>query len=192
MRLNAALMPSEDAVKHLAAALRDPAGEQDLVHWLRPGHWTCQLAAFGNVSRNDLEPIETLISTEVASRRPLDLWLAHVVALPDPGDHHIWVEVHGDTDALAEVAFGIPDWVRPSGFVLDRRSFKPRIQLGRVTSRTTPAFLEALIERLGSYEGPVWTAGQVLLGHEARHAGETQDIYVVETELPFGGRHASP
>ena len=192
MRLNAALMPSPEAVSHLTAALRDPAGEQDQVHWLQPAHWTLQLAAFGNVALNDLEPIQALISSEVASRRPIELWLASVVALPDPGDHHIWVEVHGDTDALADVAFGIPDWVRPSGFVLDRRSFKPRIQLARVTARTTSLFLEALVERLGSYEGPVWTANSVLLGREVRLAGDNEDTYVVEVDLPFGGRHASP
>jgi 2'-5' RNA ligase len=191
MRLNAALMPSSDAVSHLAAAVRDPAGEQDQVHWLRPAHWTVQLATFGNVARGDIDPIETLLATEVHALRPIELWLANVVALPDPGDAHIWVEVHGETDRLAGMAFSIPDWVRPSGFVLDRRSFRPRIQLGRVTARTTPAYLEALVERLGTYEGPVWTATSVVLGHEARIGGETEDTYVVEVELPFGGRHAS-
>jgi 2'-5' RNA ligase len=193
MRLNAALMPSAEAVEHLAAALRDPNGEQDQVHWLKPAHWNLHLASFGNVARTDLEPIEELLAAQVATREPIMLRLAHVVPLPEPGDTHIWVEVHGDIDGLSEVAYAIPTWVRPTGFVLDRRSFRSRVQLGRVTARTTPAYLEALVERLGSYMGPVWSASSLMLGREARHAGETEDTYVIEAELPFGprGRHAA-
>lgn len=191
MRLNAALMPAPAAVSHLAAALRDPSGEQDQVHWLQPAHWTVMLAAFGNVARTDMEPISELLSAGVAARRPLNLSLAGVVALPEPGDPHIWVDVRGDVEGLAEIAFAIPDMVRPSGFVLDRRSFRPRLQLGRVTARTTPDYLTALVDRLGNYAGPEWTARSVVLGHEARLAGETEDTYVVEVELPFGGRHAA-
>src|SRR5689334_1252427 len=102
MRLNAALMPSTEAVEHLAAALRDPHGEQDQIHWLRPGHWTVQLATFGNVSRTDLDPIETLLDPEIAARTPIGLYLAKVVA--QPGDAHVWVEVRGNVDALTDLA----------------------------------------------------------------------------------------
>lgn len=194
MRLNAALMPSTEAVDHLADALRDPEGEQDQIHWLTPAHWNLHLASFGNVARTDIEPIEELLAAEIATRKPIELWLAQLVVLPEPGDPHLWVEVHGDTVNLTHLAFAIPDWVRPSGFVLDRRSFRPRVQLGRVTARTTPAYLEGLVQRLADYQGPVWAAHAVMLGREVRVAGETEDTYVVEAELPFfggRGRHAA-
>jgi 2'-5' RNA ligase len=189
MPIRASLVPPRDAASHLAAALRDSNGEQDQIAWLPPEHWTLHVARFGSLSRHDKDQIFELLADEIAAVPPVELWLEGILPLPEDGDNAVWVGVHGQTDLVAEIANAIPAIVKQAGFLLDRRAFRPRIQLGKVTMRTTLPYLEHLVARLGDYQGSPWTANAVVLGHEAVSGSDVAETYefVIELELPLQG-----
>jgi 2'-5' RNA ligase len=163
VRLSAMFCPPESARRHLAEALRTAALAEGRIDWLETTEWSLRLAAFGHVSHADGLLVRERLLAEMHALPAARVRLGSVVPLPEDGDDSVWVNVVEQVNSVTAVAEAIPGWVRPSGFLLDRRWFRPRIRLGRVTARTTVADLERLIESLDGYRGPSWVADRVLL-----------------------------
>lgn len=199
VHLTATIQPPEAALSHLSAVLRNDLAETHQVAWEHESRWRIRLANFGMVVREDALRVAECLAERVAEIGPPTLRLEEVRPLPLDGDDSVWVGVGGDADALAQMAGSIPRWTHEVGFVPDRRAYYGGIRLGRVTPSTTVAYLEGLSSRLGGYEGPAWTAHELLLCSE-KPAGPDhpprfevfQSLGFAEKPVGAGGAHAEP
>ncbi len=186
MRINAFIQPPEHAVLHLASALDDMSIQDTQINWLDPALWLLHLARFGNVAMQDSIGLQRLLRNELRSVLPMELRLAVVTPLPEDGDDAVWAGLEGDTEQLNQLAASIPRWVRPHGFLLDRRSFRTRIRIGRVTPYTTVIDLERLVERLGHYQGPSWIADDIVMGKPRHNSDGVHVGYDTDGSIAFG------
>jgi 2'-5' RNA ligase len=199
VHLTASILPPDDVLDHIGAALRDDLAETELVAWEHRARWRVRLADFGMVVREDAVRVSECLTERVAGVVSPTLRLEEVRPLPLDGDDSIWVGIGGDADLLRELAAGIPQWIHVLGFVPDRRSYYSGIRLGRVTATTTVPYLEGLASRLGGYEGPAWTASDVLLTIERASGPDHPPRFDVFEPVPFaaqpighGGAHVHP
>jgi 2'-5' RNA ligase len=165
MRLDASIRLPPLAASRLEAVLLPEFAETSQLAWAHPSHWTLMLARFGNVVQSDGFRLADLLTEQVAQIPAPTLRISGVVALPEDGDDGVWAEVTGDVDTASDLASAIPRWVLEFGFVPDRRAYRSRIQLGKITPTTTAGYLESLIDRVGSFEGDAWTPDGVTLGY---------------------------
>lgn len=200
VHLTASILPSEEALDHLGAALENDLADTAQVAWEHRVRWRLRLADFGVVVREDAVRVAECLMERVAEVGQPTLRLEEVRPLPHDGDDSVWVGLGGDTDLLTELAAAIPQWTHEIGFVPDRRSYYSGIRVGRVTPATTVPYLEELATRLGGYEGPAWTAHDVLIGIEKLAGPDHPPRFEVFEPLPFwdrpdghgGGAHAHP
>jgi 2'-5' RNA ligase len=187
MRLHASIRPPAAATAHLEAALRPEFVHAGQVAWIPAAHWRLHLAGFGNVVHADALRLADVLTEHVRECPAPTLRLSGVSALPEDGDDSIWASVTGDREPIAELAAMIPGWVREFGFVLDRRAYRPRVQIGKITAVTTAHYLEGLVGRLGSYHGGTWRADGVTLGHEESGSSERDPSFEVLQLAGFAG-----
>jgi 2'-5' RNA ligase len=163
MQLHACALLSQEASRDLRAALASDLTGTGQVDWLHPDLWRLQLVGFGHVTRSDAVQLVDTLRDRVSELVVPTLRLNRVQALIYDGDDSVWAGLAGDTDDLAEIASSITRWVHELGFVPDRRIYRPWVRLGRINANTDLAYLESLEDRLGAYQGPVWTVEHVTL-----------------------------
>ena len=186
MRINAAIPPPDYAVEHLKQALDSLGIGESQMDWVPTSLWMLPLATFGNVALRDAVELENLLRQEIGRFEPMEVRLSEVVPLPEDGDDSVWVQWSGDTEDLRKLASAIPVWVRPFGFLLDRRSFRLRMRIARVTAQTTVYDLERIVDRLGHYQGPEWVVETVTLGRPRRDAEGVITDYDVDGRVVLG------
>jgi 2'-5' RNA ligase len=199
VHLTATILPPDDVLDHVGAALRDDLAQTEQVAWEHRSRWRVRLANFGMVVREDAVRVTECLTERVAGIVSPTLRLEEVRPLPIDGDDSIWVGLGGDADLLRDLAAAIPEWTHEIGFVPDRRSYYNGIRLGRVTAATTVPYLEGLSSRLGGYEGLAWTASDVLVTIERLSGPEHPPRFDVFQHVPFaerpignGGAHVHP
>jgi hypothetical protein len=69
----------------------------------------------------------------------------------------VWAKVDGEVDQLLTIGRGVPVAVQPLGFLVDRRKFRPWLEVGTITEATTLPYLERLTEALDTFESSPWT-----------------------------------
>lgn len=186
MRINAAIQPPDYALEHVTRALDSVNVSATQIDWVPPTLWMLPLATFGNVALRDALELETLLKKEVGKLAQMEVRLSGVLALPEDGDDSLWVGWDGDTDDVMKLASAIPVWVRPFGFLLDRRSFRLRMRVARVTPQTTVYDLERIVDRLGHYQGPEWVVQNITLGRPRRDTEGVITDYDVDSWIPLG------
>lgn len=184
MLIQAVVEPSAEAREHLAGALIRHLQRYD-VSWFVPDDWRIRLATFGYLAFGDMTKVEQTMSAQVAQLPAMRLRMERIVPLPEDSDDSIWVELDGDLDELATLAQEIPGWVHGLGYMLDRYSFRPRIRLARVSSRTTVRYLEQLIAELGDYTGLEWTTEAVQIVRR-KPDGTPGALYRTHVSMPLG------
>ena len=192
MRINAAIEPPDYAVEHLTRALDSLGLSDSQIDWVPHPLWLLPVATFGNVALRDAQDLEDLLVKEMAKFEPMEMRLSEVIPLPEDGDDSIWVGWDGDTDEMRKLASAIPVWVRPFGFLLDRRSFRLRMRVARVTPQTTVFDLERIVERLGHYQGPEWLVEDVTLGRPRRNSLGVITDYDIDGRIHLGKSEAEP
>jgi 2'-5' RNA ligase len=190
MRINAAIQPPDYAVEHLTRALDSLGLADSQIDWVPQPLWLLPLATFGNVALRDAQELENLLVKEMGKVEPMEMRLAEVTPLPEDGDDSVWVGWDGDTDEMKKLASAIPVWVRPFGFLLDRRSFRLRMRVARVTPQTTVFDLERIAERLGHYQGPEWLVEDVTLGRPRRNSDGVITDYDIDSRVHLGSAEA--
>jgi 2'-5' RNA ligase len=194
MRLHASIRPPASVVHDLQSTLMSELSYPGQVSWVHPSHWRLHIAGFGSVVQADALRLADVMSERMAEVKAPTLQLAGLVALPEDGDSSIWMELDGDVELVAELAGVMPRWMLEFGFVLDRRAYRSRIQLGKVTSVTTADYLESLVAQHGTYRSTPWTADGVTLGHHEVGTSEREPYFEVLRRAYFAsppGRHAS-
>lgn len=163
MRMYAAILPPPAVLEDLAAVVRSVPGcgvELAAV----PAHLLhLPLGNFGNVSVTDRIELREALASELAALPPMQLRFAGGAALVTDGDDSVWAHVGGDVDELSVLGALVPRVVQRLGFLIDRRVFRTRMRVGRITDATSLEFLERMLQRLDGYVGPAWTVHDVAL-----------------------------
>lgn len=157
MRLYAAIVPPEavraelaDLVQSLAPASPElvPAAVSDM---------RIPVTSFGNVTQSDASLLlETLHSATATWARPRVRFHGSA-ALEWEGDRSVWAKVDGDVDELLTIGRGVPIAIARLGFLVDRRKFRPWLEVGSITDVTSLPYLEKLTSALDAFEGSAWT-----------------------------------
>jgi len=205
MRMSAALVPPPPVLEDLAAVVRSVRGHEAQLEPVSADLMRLPLGNFGNVGLVDRMALEEALSEEVSRWAPLQLRFRGGSALVDPGDDSVWAEMTGDLDQLTAMGTVIPRVVQRLGFLIDRRSFRTRMRVGRITPTTSVEFLERLLSRLNGYSGPAWTCHHVSLLRHLSGDGVGEAMFEVMHELRLvgdakgtgatgtaGGRHRDP
>jgi 2'-5' RNA ligase len=181
--IQAVIEPPAEAREQLAAALTRYLPHAD-VTWFSSADWRVRLATFGYLAFGDMVKLEDTLSDHVAKQEGLTLRMRRIVPLPEEKDDSVWVGLEGDVEELELLAQEFPSWVHGLGYLLDRYSFRPRIRLARINSRTTVDYLEQLIADVGDYSGPAWTASVVQIVRR-KPDGTQGALYKTHAELPM-------
>ncbi|MDG4807433.1 RNA 2',3'-cyclic phosphodiesterase [Micromonospora sp. WMMD1120] len=75
----------------------------------------------------------------------------------------LWVDLRGDVEALHLLAGQVRTRLRHAGLAYDEKPFRPHLTIARPGDRMTPADIEADRAFLDGYEGPEWSASELLL-----------------------------
>lgn len=191
MRLFAALIPPAHAISDLErfVASRRAAGG-DGVRWSPPEQWHLTLAFLASVGADRVDGLASALERIAAGTAPLRLVLRGAGVFPRPDRARVvWAGLAGDTGELGELARACRGTAADLGLDVAEGSFHPHLTLARARRRAVRA--GGLLDALGSYEGPPWTAREVALVRSDPGAGEggrARHTVVVALPLGAGGR----
>lgn len=193
MRLHAALIPPLSARNDLAEVVRSVPGHGEQLESVPAHRLHVWVANFGNVAISDALDLQHTLTAEFAQWQPFQLSFHGGTALDRDGDDAVWASLDGDVDQLLELGRVVPQAVKRLGFLIDRRTFRPQVCVGRITSATTLEFLQSLLDRLEAYAGQPWECHEVALlrPSTAEPTGDDLDVEVAH-RFPFIGSHAAP
>lgn len=146
MRLFTSLVPSQDAVEHLATALATVDGPQ----WIDRDKWHITLCFHGE--GDDPVARAARLRERASTLRPIRLRLASAGVFGEV----LWIGVESD-DALAEAAASVRD--HAPGHV-ERHGFTPHLTVARGKSLDVVPLL--------GYKGPWWTSSELVLFRSER------------------------
>lgn len=190
MRLLASIRPPWHIVAHLESVVRPERATDTELAWTYPAHWRIHLAGFGDIARADVPDLCEHVAERVAELPAPRLWFESIAADDDNPADGLWVGVAGETAVVGALAAAIPGWVRSFGLLLDRRAYRPRVQLARVGHRVTPGHVREIADRLDGYRGRSWVSDCVTLGHEIPAVPHGEAGFAVVHEAFFQGRAA--
>ncbi|MFG3553588.1 RNA 2',3'-cyclic phosphodiesterase [Micromonospora sp. NPDC047557] len=173
MRLFVAVYPPIEAVTHLGArvarlrvAAAAAAGVR--VRLADPVNLHLTLAFLGDVEATRLVEVESALG--LAAQWFLDgrnasprLSLGGGGVFGDGRRTVLWVDARGDVEALHVLAGLIRDRLRRAGLPYDDRPFRPHLTVARPGDRVEPAAVDADRAALDDYQGPEWSAGELVL-----------------------------
>ena len=192
MRLFAAVVPPQAAVRELAAAvaplhaLPQAAG----LRWTGEPTWHLTLAFLGQVDADDLQPLRGCLAVAAAAvARTPRLRLAGSGRF---GERALWAGVEGDTLPLRRLADEVAKAARDTGIDVDERPFRGHLTLARAGGRSGPPTaagrgLPALVEALADFSGTEWPATSLRLMRSHLGAGSAHYETVAEWALGTGG-----
>ncbi|MEU9286323.1 RNA 2',3'-cyclic phosphodiesterase [Streptomyces sp. NPDC048275] len=160
MRLFAAVLPPEDAVRELAAMVdelhRLPGA--DGLRWTgRPG-WHFTLAFYGEVDEETIPDLSDRLARAAHRTAPFPLALhggGHF------GGRALWAGVSGDVRAMRLLADRAEAAARKAGVPMgEHRRYRPHLTVAR--SRTTADF-ETYVTTLFAFAGREWTVADLCL-----------------------------
>ena len=168
MRLFAALVPPPDAVNHLEEFLDGLRTARPDLRWTKPARWHLTLQFLGECGRWEVERQSDRWERRALRSRPMTLRLAGAGAFPHPWmARAVWVGLAGEVDAFTALA-------------ADEQV--PHLTLARTRERTE---LSALVDEIAHYDGPAWTARDLVLVESRLHA-ETGPRYRTVETVPLG------
>lgn len=159
MRLFAAVQPPAEAVEHLDDAVCAARVAHPDLQWVPSERWHLTVAFYGEVAEGEVARLRRRIGRAARAAGPLNL---RFVSSGRFGDRVLWVGVAGDRAGLRSLARGV---------ALDQKPYRPHLTVARVRRGGDP---RAAAQALSAYDGPGWTAGEVLLvrshlGPKPRH-----------------------
>ena len=121
------------------------------------------LTGFGNVTLGDSVHLSKALRKEALTWAPPTIHIAGGTALEFKGDESVWAKLDGDIDALNTIGRGVPQIVQRLGFFVDRRQFRPWLEVGTITDATTAPYLQAVVDALEAFHGRSWEIDSISL-----------------------------
>ena len=133
-----------------------PAPTGPMLDLIAPEALHLPIAKFGNLALDDATRLANTMDRDARGWATPRLRLAGGLALEPEGDYSVWVRLAGDVDALGTVRHGVSRAAQGLHFFVDRRVFRPEVQLGMINDRTTAEYLEQLLAALDAFESAAW------------------------------------
>lgn len=134
------------------------------VRWVEPDklHWT--LKFLGDVPRNDIPEICTVVQRAAAGMAPFDLESRGVGAFPDIHQPRtIWMGVGHGHDAMVNLQQCVDESLESIGYRREARRFRPHLTLGRVRGARGAADLAEQLQALPDYPGGAMSVEEVIV-----------------------------
>jgi 2'-5' RNA ligase len=104
-----------------------------VVRWTRPENIHLTLKFLGNVDRETLPELSAALAAALAGHAPFGLTVKGAGVFPPRGRPRIvWVDLAGETAALAAIQAAVESALEPLGFPREKRPFTPHLTVGRV------------------------------------------------------------
>ncbi|MER6122222.1 RNA 2',3'-cyclic phosphodiesterase [Streptomyces sp. NPDC001795] len=161
MRLFAAVLPPEDAMRELAAIVRKLEGVPGAegLRWTeRPG-WHFTLAFYGEVAEDVVPDLSERLARAVRHTEPFPLSLCGGGRF---GGRTLWVGASGDIRTMQLLADRAESAGRKAGLEMgEHRRYRPHLTLAR--SGRGPADFRPYVTVLNAFAGCEWTVGELAL-----------------------------
>jgi len=144
------------------------------------------LTGFGHVSQRDAVHLVEILTDAARSWPRPELRFAGSAALEWPGDQCVWTRLDGDVEGALTIGRGVPSAVKRLGFLVDRRAFRPWMEVGSITEHTTAPFLENVVAALDEFKGTMWTLSTLTVMRKVPPDGTGGAADVVLEEIPLG------
>jgi 2'-5' RNA ligase len=114
------------------------------------------LAKFGNLSTADAIALADALTNRAQEWASPRLRLEGGFALQPDQRTSVFTGITGDLDEVRELIRGVAHVSQGLHMFVDRRIFRPEIQLATANQRTTPAYLDAVLAELETFESNQW------------------------------------
>lgn len=175
---------ARDVLETMEAELR---GTRAAVGWVRPDRIHLTLKFLGDVSPEQIDPIQNALREVARDTSRFRLQPAGCGAFPTLRQMRVvWVGVRGDEEVLRELHHRLEQSMALLGFEPEDRPFRAHLTLGRVRGRENlRALQEALAARQGFAAEAFDVTELVLYKSELRRDGA---LYTPLFRAPFAGR----
>jgi hypothetical protein len=121
------------------------------------------VAKLGHLSVSDVQRLETRLEAE-AAEWPAPLLRVEGVDLDASAETGaVQARLGGDVDALRDVVRGVQDVTARTQIFVDRRTFRPLLEVGRVTDAASEDYAAALLSTLEGFTGGWWWQSHLTL-----------------------------
>lgn len=160
MRLFLAVYPPAEALASLESAL--PEADRS-IRWLSVEQWHITLAFLGEVAEPVVPRLTERLGRAAGRTPPIALALRGASTFPKQArrGRTLWCGIEGETETLIRLAERCAAAARREGIELEDRTFHPHLTLAR--ARGTHADMTGAVAALAAYDGPPWTAGELVL-----------------------------
>lgn len=188
MRLFAALIPPPEAISDLERFLASRRALGEDLRWSPAEQWHLTLAFVASVPADRVDDFVTALDRTAAPSPPLDLAVGGAGAFPRTDRARVvWAGLTGDTDGLAELAWACRGAAAELGLDVAAGPFHPHLTLAR--ARRHAVGVGPLVDALSAYDGPPWTATELVLVQSQLGKGEGgRARHVAVATLPLRGR----
>jgi hypothetical protein len=115
-----------------------------------------QIVKFGNLSSSDAIELGDALAERAAEWSSPRLRLAGGFVRQLDGRTSVWTGITGDVEEVRDVIRGVSHVAQGLHMFVDRRMFRPEIQLATANQRTTPDYLDAVVAELETFESNAW------------------------------------
>jgi len=164
----------------------EPAGPQ--LNRIRSPRMLVPITKFGHLPVTDATRLADSLRDQAQHWPSPRLHFSGGAALEWPGDQSVWVKVAGgldDLEAFNAVAKGVSLVSQGLQLFVDRRAFRPMMEIGSVNRLTTPEYLERLVAELDAFEGTPWWQTSLSLLIPAEGA-QNRAAHKSFREIPLG------
>jgi RNA 2',3'-cyclic 3'-phosphodiesterase len=163
MRLFVAVLPPPEILAGLDRFLAPHRESWPQLRWVERDLLHLTMAFLGETDERTLGRLLPRLERAAARYPKIALSFAGAGAFPGGGAHArvLWTGVYGDRGTLVRMAASMNAAGRRAGSPIgEHKSFRPHLTLARCRQ---PTDVRPLLERLGSYASPSWTAESVHL-----------------------------
>lgn len=126
----------QEALGQVEDQLRERLPETP-IRWVEPEKIHLTLKFLGDVSRENLDMVKKILSSEVAKRHAMEIGIGGIGAFPKMRHPRVvWVGVEAPEE-LHALRRGIEDGVARLGYDYDKYDFTPHLTLGRVSRKAS-------------------------------------------------------
>lgn len=162
-RLFVALLPSDDAIADLDAAVAPLRDEWPTLRWTPPSMWHLTGAFFGEVAEERVPELTARLARAAGRHGAVSLRFAGAGAFSRPDRARVlYAGVSGPLAPVRALADSCAAAGRRLGLAMDDRGYRPHLTLARAKGRA-PVDVRPIVDALAAYEGPVWTSSEIVL-----------------------------
>jgi RNA 2',3'-cyclic 3'-phosphodiesterase len=166
MRLFVAVIPPQEALAELEAAVAPFRPDWPGLRWAGQDRWHVTLAFLGEVAETRLDGLRERLSRAAGRHQGVQIRIGRGGAFPSGAKAHVLcAHIHGDEHALAgmrAIAASVAAGARRAGAPPpdEGRRYRPHVTLARSKQ---PADVRALVAALSEFSGSAWHVTEVEL-----------------------------